>query len=98
MSQNPSPGRIVHVRIGGPDDIPDLRPAIVVRDWGGGTVNLQLFLDGTNDRGEWDPSTAANKEPSHGLYKNADCDKGSAWLTSILEGEGVGEWRWPART
>ncbi len=45
MAQNPTLGRIVHYTY--PDGV--TRPAIVVRDWSNGCVNLQVFLDGSND-------------------------------------------------
>jgi hypothetical protein len=69
---------------------PGHRPAIVVRDWdegkeGPGTVNLQVFLDGTNDR---DQGTV--EETSRGI----------AWRTSVpFSAEPKpGTWHWPERT
>jgi hypothetical protein len=40
-------GRIVHVRRGAGR----CQPAIVVRHWSGGSVNLLVFRDGSNDSG-----------------------------------------------
>lgn len=44
-------------------------PAMVVRTFGSGTVNLQVFLDGSD----------------------------TYWVTSRSEGDGDGQWSWPAR-
>lgn len=61
------------------------RPAIVVNDWGSGVhPNIQVFLDGSNDA-------------RYG-FTSEECARGTAWRTSVDEGEGVGEWRWPPRT
>jgi len=84
-AQVPTVGRIVHYRVGGDDDAPELRPAIVVRDWGGGCVNLQVFLDGRND-------------DRHAETSERECIQGTAWRTSVTEGAEVGQWRWPARS
>lgn len=58
----PSVGRIVHYVLDSadgvrPDAVGQIRPAIIVRDWnngqevseGGSAVQLQVFLDGSND-------------------------------------------------
>lgn len=42
-------GRIVHVR---PRGVEHCQPAIVVRLWSGSMVNLEVFRDGSNDRGD----------------------------------------------
>lgn len=88
MSQQPaSIGRIVHVRVGGEDDSPVLRPAIIVRVWGDTCVNAIVHLDGRNDDvyGRLDGECGRHVEV------------GTVWCTSISLGEGVGNWRWPAR-
>lgn len=67
-----------------------LRPAVVVEAWDDGVVNVQVFLDGTNDvelvqriftdcflKGE----DEAHREAVH------VCSRGMLWLTSIHEGE-----------
>lgn len=92
---SPTPGRIVLVCIGidNPDTEyaqPALRPALVVRAWNPTCINAQLFLDGYND-----DRFLGNLGPSAGNY--AERHNAPLWLTSITEGEGVGQWRWPAR-
>lgn len=88
-------GRIVHVNIGAdtrpgyPHSAEQLRPAIVVRTWGDqpeSAVNAQLFTDGTNDAG-----------CQYIVDNKIDPTAGQIWLTSITQGDGVGQWRWPAR-
>jgi hypothetical protein len=74
--------RIVQVCIGEESGEEVWRPAIVVRDWGGGCVNVQVFLDGTND------SDFASVE---------ECERGLRWEPSRSEGDSVGHWRWPPR-
>lgn len=81
----PTIGRIVHVRIGGEDDRPELRPALIVRVWSDTCCNLQVFLDGTNDR----------VERLDGECKRTE--SGIVWCTSVSQGEAFGQWRWPAR-
>lgn len=62
----PTIGRIVHFTFPpkDPDDQPQTRAAMVVRDWGNGCVNLHVFLDGENDtrydRREWQTSITAS--------------------------------------
>jgi hypothetical protein len=76
-------GRIVHVA--SPDGSHN-QPALVVRHWGGGTCNLLVFPDGTND--------------SNGAFvKAGTAGFGGVWLTSIAhESAGAGTtWHWPER-
>lgn len=87
----PTIGRIVHVNIGTPNE-EVLRPAIIVAVWNDYCVNLQLILDGVND--EW---KVANVVDTAAQFTAADCAKGMAWCTSVMAGDEVGNWRWPAR-
>lgn len=88
---NPSIGRIVHFRIGGTDEEPELRPALIVRVWSPTSVNLQVFFDGSNDV----PRPPAEAD---GIRPDLDeAERGLGWRTSVTEGDGVGYWRWPAR-
>lgn len=87
-------GRIVHYRIGGTDESPELRPALVVRDWGSGCVNLQVFLDGNNDRNDGTPSYTRE---GYEQVSKEESASGSAWRTSRTEGGQIGQWRWPVR-
>jgi hypothetical protein len=91
----PTIGRIVHVRIGGSDKEPVLRPAIVVNAFGTSACNVQVFMDPVNDS-----QGAGLLHPD--LRKRFGCDHiaphvtPTAVLMSISEGQGLGEWRWPA--
>ncbi len=80
----PTRGRVLFIRVGGPDDAPVLRPAIVTRDADEALrVNVQLFCDGANDIRE--PLVRRNHlDPYHGQ-----------WITDVEPGDGVGEWSWP---
>lgn len=77
----PSIGRIVHFRIGGTDEDPVLRPALIVRVWSGDTVNVQVFLDGSNDRGL--------------LADEVERSGSVVWCESVTRGDGIGQYRWP---
>jgi hypothetical protein len=89
----PTTGRLVHFRIGGTDEAPKLRPALVVEDWGiteapntdQGAVNLVVFLDGSNDKAK---DRAKVGLPEKGL---------TGWVTSRTRGKGIGQWREPKR-
>lgn len=77
-------GRIVHYVLQSGSH----RPAIIVRNWHtpGGSCNLQVFLDGMNDRGI---EFVAAEEADHGLK----------WCTSILHSSDrlPGTWHWPEK-
>jgi hypothetical protein len=84
----PSIGMIVHVRIGGSDEHPILRPAIVTNTFGGQICNAQVFLDHTNDSEE------------RGVHIQAPLvriDQLRAHGYSLQEGDSVGQWRSPPR-
>jgi len=54
MSEGPNQGRMVRYVLASGRSAGQARPAMVVRDWsekGNGCVNLQVFLDGSNDSG-----------------------------------------------
>ncbi len=57
----------------------ELRPAKVVRVWGPTVVNLQVFLDGTNDARH----LSDVERPPLCVW----------WVTSVSEGQGAREWR-----
>lgn len=88
----PSIGRIVQVRIGGTEEEPELRPALVVKVWGDTCINVQTFLDGTNDK-----QHIASAKDSAVSFGEVDCLRGHLWATSVCEGVGIGQWRWPAK-
>lgn len=90
-AETPAYGRTVFVRIGGTDDEPVIRPGFVVQVWNSTCVNVQLQLDGTNDR-RW---TDSEGKP---LFTEEQLSRGSAWLTSIVEGNAIREWRWPHKS
>jgi hypothetical protein len=69
------------------------RPAIVVRVWTPGdpkgAVQLQVFLDGVNDRDFFDAMDPRRDDPGNLI-----------WRTSVLPADDqrvaqVGRWRWP---
>lgn len=127
MSQKPTIGRIVQYGIGRDHaGVVQYRPAIVVNDWGGNYSegsgpNLQVFVDGTNDRhysdiaavysakkerlklaGEVSETAAASaleeaRRETSTAPSWVECERGVAWRTSVVEGDGVGQWRWPPR-
>lgn len=75
------------------------RPAIVVEDWGGqedvdAHPNLQVFLDGSNDRAAI-MNSAENE--TWAAPTDAEFTRGLMWKTSVPFGEGVGCWRWPKK-
>lgn len=65
-------GRIIHIKQPG---ITHCQPAIVVRHWGNGVVNLIVFQDGVNDSGLntplviWKTSVPHESDTSHVLVK-----------------------------
>jgi len=87
-------GRIVLFRVGGTEVEPELRPAIVVKAWNPTSVNLQVFVDGTNDRLRHYPG---EKDSDHRIFSSSSIERGMAWKTSVVQGTGIGQWRWPTR-
>lgn len=49
MDQQPSIGRVVHYVLPDGPHIGEHRPAFVVKVWSETNLNLQVFVDGTND-------------------------------------------------
>ena len=87
----PTIGRSVHVCIAlDQEGAPVYRPATVVAVWGETCVNVQVQLDGSNDY-------PAGRYGDHMVFTPAELERGLAWRTSLVEGEGVGSWRWPPR-
>jgi hypothetical protein len=84
----PSLGRIVLVTIGTEDDAPVVRPAIVVRVWSDTCVNVQLLADGSNDD---------RHVPLLGIDGFLERGNAPIWMTSVCQGDRVGEWQWPPR-
>jgi hypothetical protein len=92
--QKPTIGRTVHYTM--PDG--QIRPAVVVRAWdhepGGsyppGVVNLQVLLDGSNDR---------ISEKNAEFFSEEETKRGQAWRTSVHHSEESkpNTWRWPPR-
>lgn len=85
----PSLGRVILVNIGNDPDGPRLRPAVVCRVWSPGCVNAQVLVDGSND----DSFLVAHFHQAPASERGT----GPVWLTSIIEGDDVGQWRWPPR-
>lgn len=97
MNQKPSLGRIVLVCIGvQPPSNTNAgekiyRPASVVAVWSDECVNVKIDLDGTND----------NKHNVAGCpwgeFTEQEQQACTAWRTSLLLGDGLGQWMWPPR-
>lgn len=81
-------GDTILVRVGGTDDAPDVRPALVTRVLSESCVNAQLFLDGGND----------DALPAQFTRGQTYLERGDAptWLTSVIQGTGIGQWQLPA--
>jgi hypothetical protein len=79
--QVPSVGRIVRyvLRLG--LNAGESRPAVVVAVWGPTCVNLQVFLDGSNDTGD----------------ETADGVRWAQCVYFDPTGTGFGTWHWPER-
>ncbi len=58
----------------------EVRPAMVVCVFSPDCVNLQVFVDGINDR-------------KH--FTEIECERGLAWRTSVQKGDAVGQWHPP---
>lgn len=105
MSYVPTSGRTVLYCIGTEaNGEPVLRPAVVIRGFPDSLhVNLQVFLDGSNDiQYRQAAIRALNASTAAGAIPYAEptveeCAAGIAWRTSASEGELVGQWRWPPR-
>lgn len=84
----PTIGRILHLNIANSVDVnPEWRPCVVTRVWSDTTVNVVVTLDGVND--------AYLVRDFPGLHVSADGMHACA--TSVLEGVGPRDWRWPPR-
>lgn len=86
-------GRIVHFVMPGEKVH---RPAIVVQTWSNDCVQLQVFLDGTNENcQEYEKTDNPGLAPT-----SADMNNGMMWRTSVTHDEtGKRErtWHWPER-
>jgi len=91
-------GRIVHFVLS--KDV--CRPAIIVNAWDGkledGMINLQVFLDGTNDRRNL-LALNTNNVP-HVLEDRQTGIDFLCWITSVKHSETkeIGTWHWPERS
>lgn len=61
--QVPSIGRVVHYVLPDGRNPGEHRPAFIVKVWGPTSVNLQVFVDGTNDYPEYAGSVWATSVP-----------------------------------
>lgn len=115
----PTVGRFLQVNIAPRCANPVWRPALVVQDWPNefpsnpecaSGVNVQVFLDGTNDewtlRGFVGQSYATSTLTPEALaHVAAMCAKGHAWETSLPHESMLNTtpdyrgmvWRWPPR-
>ena len=94
-------GRTVLFHLGHDDTTkePVFRPARVVHVWPDHHgVNLQVDLDGSNDAFVKIYAGGAGTVPDEVLaVRVAECERGSAWRTSVREGTAEGTWSWPPR-
>ena len=108
MSEGPNQGRMVRYVLSAGRSAGQSRPAMVVRDWsekGNGCVNLQVFLDGSNDAGaEGTPDVFP--VPASVLVGDGDSSDPQSiskytpltvWVTSAdySEEKTPGTWHWP---
>lgn len=83
QAQAPKIGAMVLLRVGGTDDEPALRPALVVRVWTADSCNAQVFMDGHNDDRDYPCLQGElSRDPT-----------GTRWCTSIVRGSDKGQWR-----
>lgn len=101
MDQYPQIGRFVRFHV----SPSEYRPALVVRKWGEGTLamslNLQVFLDGTNDRhfvkhviDRSDDALADAGPTEDPMFTREDQLQGMSWQTSIEESDGTVPGTW----
>ncbi len=109
MSEGPNQGRMVRYVLASGRSAGQSRPAMVVRDWsekGNGCVNIQVFLDGSNDAGA-EGTADIFPTPAHIVV---DVGQGTphghsfcsytpltVWVTSAnySEEKTPGTWHWP---
>jgi len=100
----PTIGRIVHYIL----KTGEHRPAIIVRVWPGeygndevkDGINVQILLDGGNDKAALRPPAGQEIRGVMGRVTEQECATGSAWRTSVrYDGTGLmsGSWHWPER-
>lgn len=108
MSQKPSVGRVVHYTLRDGRSAGQNRPAIVVRAWDDeqtsyppGTVNLQVFLDGSNDDGAEGIDGNASPVALTTWVASVHEDDPTAMAERVAQGRGPGyqpgTWHWPPR-
>lgn len=80
-------GSIVLYRVGGTDEEPELRPAIIVNELSSSVFNLVVLPDGQNDRDKrWSDDRA--------LFTKDELAACSAWRTNVAPGSDIGQWRY----
>jgi hypothetical protein len=79
--QVPSIGRVVHYRLDIGPHAGECRPAFVVRVWSDTLVNLQVFVDGTNDYDKPHQGTESLPLWRTSVHQNSDNEPGT--------------WHWP---
>lgn len=107
MSEGPNQGRMVRYVLASGRSAGQSRPAMVVRDWsekGNGCVNLQVFLDGSNDSGAEGTPEVFPAPANVVCYGAGEVPQSfskytplTVWVTSAdySEEKTPGTWHWP---
>ena len=80
-------GSIVLYRVGGTDEEPELRPAIIVNELSSSVFNVVVLLDGPNER-------TSRTADDRAAFNKDEIAASVAWRGTVAPGEGLGQWRY----